>query len=384
MTRFLIYLFPAMMDMVLGTAFFVATLRLAESGASAFAVSSIITTWAVVYMLVSQILGRLVNAKNSIRFIIVSGLGTVLVALGFILNSDLNFQYFLMGMQAVSTSFFFVSFQIFMKDFESGKAYGLPLSTGLYTFSWSAGMASGPFISGYVWHAFGWQACYIINIALGLFVAGGILYLKRLSGRTDTQVSRPVKTENPYVNAPDMAWLGWVGCGVCCFTVSLLKGVFPTTATKLGLSQVEQGNILAIVSYAQAITGLFLCRSRFWMYKALPVSFFAFSAIVGLILFAFAQNVTMFLIGALLTGIYSGGFFFYFVFHSLAHPNRSSFYVSINETVVGFTGIAGPVIGGKLVDMVSNSSAYICCAILTLIALLIQVYVHIKKPFKRA
>lgn len=387
MTRFLIYLFPAMMDMSLGTSFFVATIRLAENGASAFAVSSIITIWAVIYMIVSQIMGHLVNARNSTRFIIVSGLGTALIALGFIINSNLNFQYFLMGLQAVTTSFFFVSFQVFMKDFESGRTYGLTLSTGLYTFSWSAGMASGPFVSGYVWHAFGWQACYIINIALGLIVTGGILYLKYLSGTARPEVSEAVKTGkaqgNPYANAPDLAWLGWVGCGVCCFTVSLLKGVFPSTATNLGLSQVEQGNVLATVSYAQAIVGLLLWRSRYWMYKALPVALFAVSAIIGLILFAFAQNAATFMIGALLTGIYSGGFFFYFVFHSLAHPSRSSFYVSINETVVGFTGIAGPVIGGKLADMVSHSSAYICCAVLTFIALAIQIYVHIKKPLTR-
>ena len=44
MTRFLIFLFPGMMDMVVGSVLFVCSIRMADSGASATAVAGLSVT----------------------------------------------------------------------------------------------------------------------------------------------------------------------------------------------------------------------------------------------------------------------------------------------------------------------------------------------------
>lgn len=368
------------MDMVLGTAFFVCATRLAESGASDFKTASVVAIWAVFYMTVSKLLGFVLTPRNSTFFMIASGIGGALTSTGFILQPSLNFQFVFMSLLAICTAFFFVSFQIFMKATEEGETHGLTMSTSLYTFSWSTGMATGPFVSGYIWNAFGWKYCYVISIALSIGITFIILYLKsHINKKEAAKAVAPQEEQvenNIYKDMPDLAWLGWIGAGVCCFSVSLLKGVFPSTAESLHLSKPEQGNIFALLSYSQAIVGLLMIKSRFWMYKAVPVSLYAAAAILGLLIFAFSTTFYGFVVGSICFGTYSGAFYFYFVFHSLVHPEKSAKYVSMNEVIVGFTGIAGPLIGGFIASNMGHRSVYIACAILTFAAMLLQIIVH--------
>lgn len=379
-----------MMDMVLGTAFFVCATRFAELHQQNHA-TAVIAIWALFYMTVSKALGFILTPKNSTFFMIASGIGGMLISVAFMLYPGLNMQFVFMSILAVCTAFFFVSFQVFMKAAEEGETHGLTLSTALYTFSWSTGMATGPFVSGYIWDHFGWRYCYLVSVALSIGITFIILYLKAHIKRNAVNKKKTPETEaaiaenNIYKDMPDLAWLGWIGAGVCCFSVSLLKGFFPNTSELVQLTKTQQGNIFALLSYSQAVTGLLLFRSRFWMYNALPVSLYAISAIVGLLIFAgglfFVKDSAyhVFIIGSLFFGIYSGAFYFYFVFHSLVHPEKSAKYVSTNEVIVGFAGIAGPLLGGLIAtSSLGHPPVYIACAMLTFAAMILQIVVHRK------
>jgi predicted MFS family arabinose efflux permease len=75
-------------------------------------------------------------------------------------------------------------------------------------------------------------------------------------------------------------------------------------------------------------------------------------------------------------GVYSGSFFFYFVFHSLVHPEHAGKYISINEAVVGLAGIAGPLIGGLLAANLSLATPFLLSAGMILAAIGIQAAIH--------
>jgi MFS family permease len=386
-SRFLIFFFPALADTLLGMVFFVASVRMAESGASALAVTAVTAVWAIFYMIASQVIGRLVHAANCAKIIIAGCAVLALTSIGFVGFSSLNSTYPIMAAVAVGTAMFFTPFQVFMKAVDKGDAGALPRSVGLYTFSWSSGMAAGPFIGAYIWKFFGWQTCYATNVVICVVIAFGVVFLKHHAESDDVPAGNDRSDENPlggetgaidYANMPDLAWLGWLCAGAGCLTVAVLRSYLPSSATAAGIARADQGILLGLLSASQALTGLALCRSRTWMYKALPTALFACSGVAALFIFGCSTRFYPLVIAALLYGIYSGSFFFYLVFHGLVHPEKSTKYVGINETVVGFTAIIGPLLAGVLADGLALSAPYWASAFLVIVILVFQAAVHRK------
>lgn len=379
MTRFLIYLFPAMMDMVLGATLFVASVRIADSGAGPMAVTGVLTLNSIVYMVVAQIAGRVLTERNAARILIGTSLFMMLVSLAFIVFSGLRIVYFLVVLHAVAMAFFFAPFQVFMKAVEGGREHGIIKSTALYTFSWSAGMALGPFFSGYLWVAAGWQWCYAVNAVLSLLTAIGVVFLKHhaVNNEPDAGPEKRVSERvHAYTRMPDLAWLGWICSGIGCMAWALMRGFFPSTGVNVGISKPDQGVVLALLLGAQAVTGLLFYKSSIWMFQVWPMAALGACGIMGLVLFAVSESTMLFCLGAVLFGIYAGAFFFYFVFHAISHPSRSARYVAVNETVVGFAGIIGPFLAGLIARGFSYTAPYYTAALIVGLALVVQAFIH--------
>ena len=374
MTKFLIYLFPALMDMALMTVIFVATRRLAEGGASAMVATAAPAVWAGAYMIFCPIVGRLVTPRNAAWMLVGSGL--VLSALGgaCILLPQTGAIFLLMIALAATAAGFFVPFQVFMKAVEQDRPEGVVRSTAIYTFSWSMGIAAGPFVSGYVWTRYSWQWCHAIEIVVGLAIAIGIVLLRHHARKQPAAPGVPSQpVANRYKDLPDLAWLGWIAGGVGCLSVSMVRALLPATGT---ISREEAGTVIAIFSAVQAIVGLCFLKGRYWMYKPGPVGILGAMGVAGLALFAWTQQTTGLYLAAACYGVYCGGIFFYLVFHSLVHPQRHVRYVSINESIVGLTGVVGPLAGGFIADHQGFSMPYVACAIAVLAGVALQVIVH--------
>ena len=374
MTRFLIYLFPALMDMALMTVIFVATRRLAEGGASATVAMAAPAAWAGAYMIVCPIVGRLVTSRNAAWMLVGSGL--VMSALGgaCILMPQTWGIFLLMIALAVTTAGFFVPFQVFMKAVEQDRPEGVVRSTAIYTFSWSMGIAAGPFVSSYVWTRYSWQWCHAIEIVVGLAVAIGIVLLRHHSRKQPSVPGVPSQpVANGYRDLPNLAWLGWIAGGAGCLSVAVVRALLPATGT---ISREEAGTLIAVFSAVQAIVGLCFLKGRYWMYKPWPVGILGAAGVAGLSLFAGTHQTAGLYLAAVCYGVYCGGIFFYLVFHSLVHPQRHAQYVSINESIVGLTGIVGPLAGGFIADHHGFSMPYVVCAIVVLGGVALQVIVH--------
>ena len=381
MSRILIYVFPCLMDMVVGSTVFACSVRAAENGRSPAQVANIITVFSLAYMLACPIVGRLVKPRNAAAIIIGVCVAVAGVACAFIFQQGYATTCVLVAATAFIMGFFFVAFQVFMKAVDCGAAKGVAYSTGLYTFSWSTGLAFGPLISSFLWTSFGWEYCYGFVLVASLATGIGVCLLKHhahaAAPKPHAKPAAPALLEPvDYSRMPDLAWMGWLCGGIGALTFAMMRGVFPSSGSFFHLSRIEQGTVFFIGCGMQALTGLAMMRSRTWMYRPLPLAAFGALGAAGLALFALASRAPMFCLAAACYGVYSGAFFFYLVFHALVHPVKSARYVSFNESVVGATGIAGPLIGGILADRAGLPVPYALGAGLVLLAVATQVVVH--------
>jgi predicted MFS family arabinose efflux permease len=112
------------------------------------------------------------------------------------------------------------------------------------------------------------------------------------------------------------------------------------------------------------------------MYRSRAIAAFGSLGIIGALIFGFGQSHLLLSIGAIIFGIYAGSFFFYLVFHALVHPHKSSFYVAVNESVVGICSMLGASLGGFIADRFGFGSVYATGATLLLFTLTLQGIVH--------
>jgi MFS family permease len=305
--------------------------------------------------------------------------------------------YVLCAFTGISAALFFPPFQIFMKAVDTVGEKPVTYSTGLYTFAWSLGLSLGPFVAGYLMETgtattpggetSGWRYAYVFIICTALLTAIGIQFLQHLAHPAETPVRQTPSAPSPgpssfdYSRMPDLAWLGWIGAGVGVIVISIIRGVFPSRAvTGLHMADSTQGTIFFLLSLTQALTGLALCLSRFWMYRPLAVAAFGLVGMAGTLCFGFGTTTPVLYLAAMLFGVYSGGFFFYLVFHALAHPVKSAHYVAINESVVGIGGIIGPVLGGLLADRFGFGVSCLSGVGLVAVVTLFQMAVHQRHP----
>ncbi len=155
------------------------TVRAVDMGLSAPMVGGVLTANAFAYMLSCQWVGRILSPRNAAPLLIIACLATAAVTAGFVILPGALCMYALMVALGCTTAFFFVPFQVFMKQVDQGKAKSVGFSTGLYTFSWSIGFALGPFIAGFLWTHGGWKGTYLFCCAAALATTAGVYLLKR-------------------------------------------------------------------------------------------------------------------------------------------------------------------------------------------------------------
>lgn len=385
MTRFLIFLFPAMMDIIVGLLLFVMPMRLTQGGWSSTVVTAATSMWALSYLVANHFIGKFTNRRNAAQLIIMSGATMMLVSGGFVLFTHVAFIFVLLFLAGISTALFFAPFQYFMKIVGGEDNAGVVRSTALYTFSWSSGMALGPFLSGYILQYHDWTWCMALNALLAAVTVVGIYLLKHhAETHPHEQAAAPSaapaeEKDSSYSKMPDLVMVGWIGAGLGIFVVMLIRALFVKTAKFNGLDDFQAGMVLFLLSGSQALGGLSMFFSRTWMYRAVPVCAFGLIGLAATAAFGLVHTAWGFYAAAVVFGVYSGALFFYFVFHSLVHPSHAGRYVAINEMVVGGCGIAGPLFGGVLADGISMSAPYYAAAAIIIVSLAYQCVCYAQK-----
>lgn len=383
--KIIFYLLPCVMNIIMGLFFFITMRRLAISGADSFAISGTMAVWAFIYAIVSALLGAVQNKKNATKFIL-AGEGILILSMaGFLIFPSMDMQYVWLFGSGIGTAMFFAPFQVIVKMLDSNETAQetLPKTAAVYTFSWSFGFASGPFIAAMIWGLLspetGWRTCYKINILLVLAVTCVVWFLhcfirrKNTAGESagqarETAAPKSEPEQEKEEKLPDLAVLGWIVAGTGFITIAMLRTQIPYRCGLLEMSTAQQGIILAAVSYVQAFLALSLWKSRRWMYHPFPIALAALCGITALLLFAFTESYPVYVCAGLLYGCYSGAFCFFFAYHSLANPEKSHRYVAVNEVIVGSTSVFAPLAAGLLADAAKNSAVpfYIGAALIVM------------------
>ena len=365
----LIYLFPLIMDIVVGGILFIAAYRFSEAKVAGWLVGSTMAVWAVIYTLLAFASGYWVKPEKSHKVLIGSSCVMALVSLGALVFNGLYTQFLWLILTGSCGALFFTAFQMYMKRFVSDNRAGIVRSTALYTGSWSLGFAMGPLLFGLV----SMRTAFICCIAAGVIMAAGFILLELfLPKAAAVQDSCSVCSSKAvdYSRFPDMVKMGYLVGGMGCLVIALVRTMGPFRGVQaLGFSKDEMGIIMCLVSFFQSFAGYMLFFSRDWMYKKFNGALLNAAGVIALLGFAFSSNFIWFALSAVLFGIYAGCFYFFFVFHSLVHPTKSHRYVAGNETIVGATGIVGPLLGGAFITPASSHWIFIAGAVLVFAAL---------------
>lgn len=389
-TRSLIYVFPTLLDIAAGVIGLASLVQAAKLGASTSTVGFLGAVIFGAYLLTCMVVGHLVNSRNSAVFIVVGCTGVVIVSALLAFASTVAQLFPLMGFAGISLSFFFVSFQVFMKAVDTGGGKSVSYSAGTYTFAWSVGYAIGPLVAGFLMQLSGRNgateagrpciACYVVSGALALLTAAGTLLLRHhvKGGVTPDSEERgaAAQKDTAYSRMPDLAWVGWVASGIGVMVFMFVMRIFPKEATDLGWPDGQKGMVLFLMCVTLAVVAFALRWSRSWMYDWRRTSAFGLFGIAGMVVMSLGSTPFVYYIGGICFGVYAGGFFFYLVFHALSHPSRSARYVSINEAIVGIAGVVGSIWGGMVADRAGFSATYLIGAFLVAGALAFQVVAH--------
>ena len=376
MIKLLSYLFPILVNFVCGGVFFITALRCSQASAPGWVVGATLSTWSLVYSVVSFIAGKVTTVKNSVMLISAGGLMITAASAGFLLFPGVYTQFIWIALTGIAAATYCTSFQVFAKSIEQDQNTGVVRATALYTASWSLGMATGPFVFGLL----PVNLSFVINAVLGLVIAGGIVAVsKNVQQHEKKIVEEQEVVQSETGGMPDCVWAGWIIGGVGTIAIFVIRCLVPYRANLLEFSRAEAGLILAAVSFVQAFTALVLINVKTMMYKVFPVVFAGSCGIVSLLLFGFTGSLPAFAVAAVLFGMYSGYFYFMFVYHSLISPVNSTRYVAINEIIVGIMGTIGPFAGGLLTSPATSGTAFPVMAVFCVSSIVFAVVFFQKK-----
>lgn len=344
------YLFPVLMNLVQAAVFFISVQRFTEAGVNKVIIGATTTAWAIIYCLTNVVVGRIANEKNAVRLIFSGGGMIALSNLGFLVFDGLYTQFVWLALIGIAFGLYCAPFQVFMKYVENGSSSsdGVVKAASRYTAAWSAGFSIGPLVFGLLSAKAGFGVC----LGVGILVAVGILlvgsYYKKRNTIENKKTEIPVSAEK--IDLPDFAWVGWIVGGIGTLSIVQLRTMLQPLGESLSFDKATLSWILFTVSCVQAIFAFLLSFTKRWMFKWVPALLIGLAGIVPLLIFVFSKQLPGFFTAAAIYGIYSGSFYFLFVYYSLLHPTKAARNAGINEIVVAISGIAGPLLGGMLAN----------------------------------
>lgn len=385
--RFILYGLSSVMDMVAGTLLFVVPVRATQLGASYALAGGMGVAWGLGCVVAPLVVGRQVTNRNAGALCALACLLQAAGHLSLILftgtaESMLPFLFVI----GFAHTMFFLPYQMFFKAVDAGGRMTLASSVGVYTFAWSMGMAVGPLWSGFLMRETlagldGWQLCFVFTIVACAAVGVGVVFVDR---RGPAAAGADVHSENPF---PDFAKLSWLAALCGSFAFSLVRGLFPAGAVRIGVPEDVQGGVIFCMGLFQAVSGLALTRVLYWMYRPGILAVAGAGGLLGMLCFltAFLGLVdgntlfAAFFAGATLFGLYSGSFYFYATYHCLVHPSRAGFNVTVCEGMHAIANVVGLLLGGFLADWFGINSPYLLAAVFIGVFTALQIWFHRRK-----
>ncbi|MCL5408845.1 MAG: MFS transporter [Candidatus Omnitrophica bacterium] len=383
--RYWVYIFPFLMDFSVGAILFLMVLKAIWMGASAFNIGILGSLWGLTYFISCLCLSFFATEHNSRKYMTIGAISFIFISVFLIFSKSLSLLFIAAILCGFATSFFFIAFQLFMRKI-TGHSIGK--ATGIYTLSWSFGLALGVLSQGFI-ASLNPIVSILPIIICSSFIITGLYISERIlknPGEVKNMENLVVLNKNKSFTEENFNYsyifIGWMNI----FMGALLGGGFRFIIPKLVISHFnfsssESGAMVFLFLGAQGITGFYLIKfSKIWYkisYDLLIKSIFIFSSLL-MILF---PDVTILLMFTLIGGIYSGYSFYSAAFYSLNHE-KSGRNISINESFVGMASMIGPIIYGYMLE--KNYRYFFSTTIVFILILIFMGFLFIKKSAKSA
>lgn len=375
---FIIYLLPFLADVCVGIFLFTMPVIASNAGASPLFIAGYPVIFSVCYLGTSVIMSRLrIDRSTSfliLRVTIIVIMAVAAVAFIFPLPHLFFVYAFVLGMVC---ALFFVSFQVLMDAVS--KDQPLYCNVSNYNISWSLGLGIGPFISGAV-YGLGPSVpfLFILLCGVGVLVLLAVVKKSRLK-EIHSGCDKPDRTRV----TPNMLILGWALILIGASSGTFLRVMFPDHGLKLGLGEFNTGALVLIFLGTQAAVSFGM---RYWYkfiekYKLLlPITLIAVCAFVSI---GFARSFPLLVPAFVLAGVFGALAFFYAIYYSLADAKHSLRNVSINESLVGISGILAPFGMGSIATAVNYSAAFTAVAVFVGVIFLAAFVYYLRPIAKR-
>ena len=361
--KYLFYLLPGLLNLVMGLFFFITAKRMADAGLSSLAVTATMPMWALIYAVSSFIIGKYATRYNAVKIIFASQIILLVSMLGLLFSPAVKLQYLWLLLSGLGTGLFFTPFQTVVKLFEKVEVSPetFAKSAATYVFSWSFGQGCGPMAAALVWGMFdpvnGWKYCYMINIFIVIWVLISLFFMqkfisRRLAETPDCQTAEAnaAPAENT-TGLPDVMKSAWMLAFGGFLAIAVLRSYLPDFATKeLHFPTSSQGIMLALVSIVQAFVALSCCKAKRFPFKPWAGLFTGVCACAALTMLSLCTSSLAAWSATTLFGVFSGVFCFNLTYHALANYTKSAKYAAVNETIVGGTAVFAPIAAGLIAD----------------------------------
>ena len=370
----LVYSMPFLLYLCSGIFSTVLVINLSEIGANAFFVSLLAVFYGMGMMICAGTFSRLkIPKKFYPKLLYIESCMQAIISLLCILLMNRQIALFYSFLYGVSTTIFFVCFQSLLDSVS--KDLPIRISSGLFIFSWTLGLAIGPIISGLIYELnpnIGFVIVILISILMFiLFYMSRHLHFK----------NNKHKWEEPFMRAPRYkVYIGWLIIFVGAAVLHTLRFMFIDYGIKeLELSKASASLLSGSLSGFMALGSLISAFHIKFLERKRVFTIIGLLTPIALSIILITDNFYLLLISFLFLGFVSGFGYFFGLYYALADQENSTSNVAINETLTGTAALIMPFIFGYFASNYSYFIAFLFMMIISLICYSIAIYIMWQK-----
>ena len=268
-----------------------------------------------------------------------------------------------------SVTIFFVCFQSLLDSVS--KDLPIRISSGLFIFSWTLGLAVGPTITGFI-YKLNPNIGFIIVILMSLLIFSFFYMSRHLHFKPKRH-----KWEEPFMRAPRYkVYVGWLIIFVGAEVLHTLRFMFLDYGIKeSGLSETTAailvGSLSAFMSLGSLISAFYL---RF-LEKKRVFTIVGLLTPAALTLILLTKNFWIFLIAFMFLGFVSGFGYFFGLYYALADQENGPNNVAVNEALTGVAALIMPFAVGYLASHFSYFFGFLFMMIISTVCYIIAIYI---------
>lgn len=359
MKKLIIYLFPLVVDVIVGLNMFLGRHSLANRGYGEAVVASIVLCFGIGYVISSLLMIRLVRPRLAKSQMLIALAGMIALSVALANTQNLLTMQVLYSIFPFLASLFFNAYQIYILGISNQDARPLSTTAGHFVLAWSIGFALGPLISSQLVAFFDWSNVYYVSAIL----AGLLGLLLFTFNPASTQVVGQGKTAGesrdreaiqlplgsleplaggrepvlPVQRTPERSLVvpAWIGLLVGLTVWNVVLIYWPVQAAAASLPANLRGTAETSAALAQAASALALTYFAGWLRKPSWILGLGLFGMAGLLYLSQVANISWFFIGALSYGVYMGSMFSLAVYHAMEDESKAVFRVALNETLIG-------------------------------------------------